>query len=288
MSNSKSDSPGAIQQKQNRSVLLMMGLGVLVIVASFWFWHDIWFGRHLSDGEMSEYFNDSKSPRKIQHALSQIADRIIQRDTVVQRWYPRVIESARNNDDAVRMTAAWVMGHDNTSEQFHQSLLILLSDSNLLVRRNAALSLVRFGDNSGHEEILNMLRPMTIKASDQGRITINLSIGQTIGVGDLVCRIRGAGGEVTDVRAPLVGEIQTINVKEGAFVNLSDPLISIAPDQNGVWEALRGLYVIGTPEDLNEIERHVLGVPDMPETVRQQALGTAEAIRTRSARNSTR
>jgi vesicle coat complex subunit len=46
------------------------------------------------------------------------------------------------------------MGFDNTSQEFHNALLKLLHDQEPIVRRNAALALVRFNDNSGREELL--------------------------------------------------------------------------------------------------------------------------------------
>jgi hypothetical protein len=39
-----------------------------------------------------------------------------------------------------------------------------LQDHNPMVRRNAALALVRFGDSTGRAEIRSMLRPETVAA----------------------------------------------------------------------------------------------------------------------------
>lgn len=285
---SNGDSKNSTGRRANKPALLMLGLGVLIVVASFWFWHQVWFGRRLSEDQVGQYLSDSKSPRKIQHALSQIADRMTQRDPSVQRWHTQVIEAAKHNDPAIRVMAAWVMGHDSTSDRFHQSLLALLRDPDLLVRRNAALSLVRFGDGSGREEIASMLRPMTITAPAQGQVLIDLNIGQAIGTGDLVCKIVGSDGQSTDVRAPASGRIYTVSVRDGSLVRLSDSLVTIAPDQQVVWEALRALFFIGTQEDLVEIERYVLGNPSVAESVRKQAENTIEAIRRRLAHNSIR
>ncbi|MCS6806014.1 MAG: HEAT repeat domain-containing protein [Blastocatellia bacterium] len=281
------DAQNSPRHRANKPALLMLGLGVLIVVVSFWFWHEVWFGRHLSEDEVGQYLSDSKSPRKIQHALSQIADRIMQRDPSVQRWYAQVIEAAKHEDPAIRVMAAWVMGHDHTADRFHQALLALLDDPDLRVRRNAALSLVRFGDSSGHEEIVSMLRPITITAPTQGRVMIDLSVGQIIGAGDLVCKIVGPDGQTIDVRTPASGKIQAVSVKDGSLTGLSDVLATIAPDQQVAWEALRGLFLIGTEEDIDEIERYVLDAPDVAEPVRQQAKNTVEAIRKRSARNPT-
>ena len=68
-------------------------------------------------------------------------------------WYPEVVKFSADGSDELRVTAAWVMGQDNQSPEFHAALLKLLTDPNPMVQRNAALSLVRFADTSGHDII---------------------------------------------------------------------------------------------------------------------------------------
>ena len=75
-------------------------------------------------------------------------------DPAVKKFYPRILELAKSPTGEVRKTVAWVMGQDNTSEEFHRALLSLLGDSEPLVRRNAALQLVRFGDASGRRRTI--------------------------------------------------------------------------------------------------------------------------------------
>ncbi len=43
------------------------------------------------------------------------------------------------------------MGKDPSVPEFHEALKKLLVDNDPMVQRNAALSLVRFGDVSGHD-----------------------------------------------------------------------------------------------------------------------------------------
>src|SRR6267154_1974511 len=61
------------------------------------------------------------------------------------------------------------MGQDNKSEEFHQALQSLLSDNDPLVRRNAALQLVRFGDGSGRPELRSMLQSFEAKSAIAGQ-----------------------------------------------------------------------------------------------------------------------
>jgi HEAT repeat protein len=82
-------------------------------------------------------------------------------DPKVAQWYETVAQLSEHSGPQVRVTAAWVMGQDSTSELFHNTLLQMLGDDEVLVRRNAALSLVRFGDDEGLNELRAMLAPDT-------------------------------------------------------------------------------------------------------------------------------
>ena len=79
----------------------------------------------------------------------------------VAQWYEIVAQLSEHPSPQVRVTAAWVMGQDSTSELFHNALLDMLHDDEVLVRRNAALALVRFGDKKGLKELRTMLAPDT-------------------------------------------------------------------------------------------------------------------------------
>lgn len=143
---------------RNRKSLLWMGLLLFAsILIPFWFWHGAWFGRPLTEEEMGEYFRSKDKPRKIQHALVQVEERIRRGDPSVRQWYDEVAEVSDHPRPEIRSTAAWVMGLDVNSSEFRQALLSLVRDREPLVRRNAALSLVRFGDASGRPELLVML-----------------------------------------------------------------------------------------------------------------------------------
>src|SRR5688572_18943511 len=107
----------------------MFIIAVLFVFVAFSFWYGTWYGRKLSDKEIEQQLSDTEHPRKVQHALSQIADRIEHGDQEVKRWYPKIVSLAGDPTPQIRMTAAWVMGQDNTSNEFHSTLLGLLSDS---------------------------------------------------------------------------------------------------------------------------------------------------------------
>src|ERR1700690_2205917 len=150
--------------------ILFFATGWLIVLMPFLFWWNTWFGRHLSDQQLMEYLHDDKKPRHIQHALVQLGDRMSHSDAVAKQWYPDLIRLAANPVEEVRNTDAWVMGQDTSGAGFHEALLNMLQDSSPMVRGNAALSLVRFGDATGRPQIVALLEPAHITALEAGRI----------------------------------------------------------------------------------------------------------------------
>ena len=138
------------------TALVLLAL-VACVVVPFFFWQGTWFGRPLQDDELTQFLTDPGRSRRVQHGLVQIAERMERGDPKVAQWYEIVAQLSEHPGSEVRVTAAWVMGQDSTSQLFHSALLDLLRDDEVLVRRNAALSLVRFGDREGLEELRAML-----------------------------------------------------------------------------------------------------------------------------------
>jgi biotin carboxyl carrier protein len=273
------------QGMARRWVFLIVATAFLFVLMPFLFWESTWFGRPLTDAQIDNNLADVAHPRKAQHALSQIADRILSREPAVRdsarKWYPKVAEFSTSGVDELRLTSAWVMGQDNSVPEFHAALLQLLKDANPMVRRNAALSLVRFGrDASGHGVIVEMLSVSTVRAPHAGALSQRLKPGDTVNPGTLLGRLE-AGGTRTEIRSQVPGTVARWIAQDGAAVNTGDPLLSLSPSTEEVWEALRALYVIGKLEDLPSVERYSRGVPDMPDTIRRQAIETARAVRVR-------
>ncbi|MCC6858941.1 MAG: HEAT repeat domain-containing protein [Bryobacterales bacterium] len=273
---------------KGRSRLGLAIAAAAMVAMPFLVWQQTWFGRGLSDAETGRYLLDEKHPRRIQHALSWIAGRIQAGDAQARKWYPRVAALSGHRMEAIRATAAWVMGQDNTSELFHERLLELLKDSEPMVRRNAALALVRFGDRSGKAELLGMLQPHTVHAPVTGRVSITARAESETGSGRLLGRVTPKSGEPADVRSPFAGQITRVHVLEGTWVEKGAPLIAVQAGSEQVWEALRGLYLIGETGDLPSIERYRHGGREIPEAVKRQAELTARAILARPERNSIR
>jgi hypothetical protein len=253
----------------------------LICLMPFLFWWNTWFGRKLSDQQLTEYLHDAKKPRHIQQALVQVGERITRQDATAKRWYPELVHLAADPVEEVRNTDAWVMGQDTAGAGFHDALLKLLSDSSPMVRGNAALSLVRFGDASGRLQILALLQPAQITSAESGRIVDADRPGTFIHQGGLIAKLEYGQGQIAELRSPIPGRIRSVagtgaNIAAGAEVSVVDP----ANDQ--VWEALRALYLIGQPDDLSAIRPYERDLPDISNDVRQQATETEQAIRKRS------
>lgn len=265
--------------------LLVFGSLLALVLVPGLFWHDVWFGRVLDDAELEEYLNDVTSPRRMQHGLAQLGERIGRGDLQGRRWYPRVMELARHEQPEIRNLSAWVMGQDAASDEFRLQLADLLNDSNPLVRRNAALSLVRFGDDRGRPELRSMLRPWVVESPQTGRLRLLVEAGDEIRSGSPVAEIEQ--GEVSvAVQAPVSGTADSL-AEDGQRVEAGAEMMVLLPDPVYLWEALRALYLVGTAEDLELIESCMASAEEN-ESIRSQAHLTREAILKRESRTKER
>src|SRR5271167_4845782 len=53
---------------------------VLLVLVTFLFWYQTWWGRRLSHEDMGKYLSDTSAPHKTQHALSQLSQEMARRD----------------------------------------------------------------------------------------------------------------------------------------------------------------------------------------------------------------
>jgi pyruvate/2-oxoglutarate dehydrogenase complex dihydrolipoamide acyltransferase (E2) component len=88
-----------------------------------------------------------------------------------------------------------------------------------------------------------------------------------------------------EVRSPIAGRIRSISAAAGTNVQAGEQVATVDPGDEQVWEALRGLYLIGRADDLTEIQRYEREVPEISDRVRQQAALTEKAIRERASAN---
>ena len=175
------------------------------------------------------------------------------------------------------------MGQDNSNPQFHDALRKMLSDSSPLVRSNAALALVRFGDASGRPQLVAMLKPLAVTAPTSGRVTGVARAGEPANHGTVLVKLDHQG-ELVEVRAPISGHIRAIEAQPGADVAAGAQLALLNPGDNQVWEALRALYAVGQPPDLPAIAPYKNPPRELSQRIAQQAAETERAILERAGR----
>jgi hypothetical protein len=266
-----------------RNRLLFFLTAWLIVLMPFLFWWSTWFGRVLTDKEMSEYLNDNKHPRHIQHAIVQLGQRMSRHDPSATRWYGDLVRLATHSREEVRSTDAWVLGQDTAGPGFHEALRKMLEDPSMIVRGNAALSLVRFGDSAGRQQIVSLLQPVVITTSTAGRVMDTAGVGTAIHQGGLIAKVQG-GQQIQELRSPLTGRISSLSKMTGDSVAAAFPIAIVEPGEEQVWEALRALYLIGQPEDLPSIRPYQRELPEIPERLRQQAMDTERAIQERATK----
>jgi hypothetical protein len=275
-----------------RWALAIVVLTLAFVIMPFLFWNATWFGRPITDAQIAKVLADRSHPREIQHVLSQFETRIERGDSSVRKWYPQIVVLSKDPIEEIRVTDAWVMGQDNTAPEFHQALLPMLNDPNPMVQRNAALSLVRFQDDSGHAQIVSMLQPYVMPAPQAGVLSTRLKPGDIVNPGTLVAHIESAGnreaaekssGAVNnEVRAKVPGTVDHWLAKDGSTVSAGQPILTLAPNESMAWEALRALFLTGRPEDFPYVNQFVRGADGMSPQLALQAQATARAIQDRA------
>jgi len=145
------------------------------------------------------------------------------------------------------------------------------------VRRNAALALVRFQDGSGRNELVSVLRPYVLQAPVAGVVINSMQEGSTVARRTLLARIQQPDGSVVELRSPLPGRVEKILKSNESQVKRDEDLLNINSDEESVWEALRGLALVGTEEDLPLI-RSYADSNDVSKRVKAQADLTVKAI----------
>src|SRR5256885_11209660 len=264
--------PGAAAPARRRpSNIWLIIVAGLFIVVPFLTWYFTWFGRNLSEQDLATYLADEKNPRHIQHALLQVEQRIESGDQSARKFYPQIVASSKSVHAEIRKTAAWVMGQDNKSDEFHRALIDLMKDDDPLVRRNAALQLVRFNDAAGRPELRAMLQPFEARTPLAGHVVSLLPVGNAVRAGAMLARIRDSSDNVAEFRSPVDGIVSALAVKENDSVQSDQTISLINPDRATLLNALQALAYVGTKDDLSLVEA-VMKIDSSSETAHQATL----------------
>ncbi len=266
--NQTSDPAAEVTRAHRPSNIWLIIVAGLFIIVPFLTWYLTWFGRGLSDQELMNYLGDQNNPRHIQHALLQVEAKIEKGEPNAKQFYPQIIAASQSPVAEVRKTAAWVMGQDNKSDAFHGGLAKLLKDEEPLVRRNAALQLVRFGDPSGREELRAMLTRFDAKSPVAGTIVGLLPVNSSIRAGGMLARFPDG-----KTAYPAV-------TKEGDQISANQVVAHLLPDRATIVDSMRALAYVGTADDLELIENAAR--MDTSAEVANLSNQTTKAIRSRS------
>jgi biotin carboxyl carrier protein len=268
------------QNGSMRNRILFLSAMWLIALLPFLLWRGTWFGRPLSDQQIGEYLHDT-NPTHVQHALTQLADRMQRRDESAVSWYPDVVRLASFPVEDVRATAAISMGFDPSRGDFHEALLVELKDASPAVRANAAVALSNFGDASGHDELIRMLQPSFVVTHENANVLDVVDTGTNVKQLGSVAHIRIAGHAYT-VRAPISGKVIKVNAQAGKEIAAGTQIAVLEPSADSQLQALRALYAVGEPEDLPLIEAMASNA-EAPPKVREQASLTDRSIRDRAS-----
>jgi len=117
-----------------------------------------------------------------------------------------------------------------------------------------------------------------------GRIVDSDRPGTPIHQGGLLAKLQDQHGQTVEVRSPIPGRIRSV-AQAGANLTAGAEVAVVDPATEQVWEALRALYIIGQLDDLPAVRAYERELPEVSKDVRQQAMETEKAIRSRSAVN---
>jgi len=150
-----------------------------------------------------------------------------------------------------------------------------------MVRGNAALSLVRFGDAAGRPQIVALLQAATINAPASGHVVDADRPGTAIHQGGLLAKLAAGSPAPIEIRSPISGRIRSV-AQPGAKVAAGAEIAVVDPGTDQVWEALRALYLVGQMDDVPAIRPYERDLPDIPDHIRQQAVETEKRIEARA------
>ena len=262
----------------NFVIILLVAASVALPVV---FWRGTWFGTRLSDEQLSAYLADRAHPRKVQHALVEYTRRVERSDASLAEFDAALTGLVDHPREEVRSTLAWTLGWNTTGAGFQAALQTLLRDDQPLVRRNAALALSKYGDASARGVLRAMLVPYRVTTPHAGAVSDLPPKGRAIKAHTDLALIAGADGKVHKLKAPLNGKVFALAVANGDTVAAGDALCEIAPGQQDLWESLRALAIIGTTEDLPDIES-AMNRRYMEAQAAEQAEETCQIIRDRA------
>ena len=275
---SSSAREGLPTPKKSSPAWILFPVIIAFILIPFFFWQGTWFGKRIENDAQLESMlieardaqpgEDGRVPGQIlrhaQHALEELTKRLdpmVNRRTDpretgdIEKFYPLVLELSTHHEPVLRRTVAWLMQFDRKATVFDEALRAMLTDSDCLVRRNAALGLCRRKDTTALPVIRKMLEPYQVLAELAGKVSAFLPVGDPVQQDMELARIRPEGApRSTIVRAPYGSEILRLLVAPDSHVDVGTPLVELKANSEQIRNAIVALGLLGEEEDQARIK----------------------------------
>jgi hypothetical protein len=287
-------SPG--QQARPRASAWILAAPLLVTLAGavLFFWPRLVAGRDLSIEQARERIGLSfasstdrdvfevQSSQAVE-AIQQIARRARDGDAKFAELLDELPKLTGASNIYVRRAAAQAMGEAPRREGFVQALLPLLSDQDLLLRRLAAESLGALEDPRGREVLLRAMEPHVVQAPFAGRMIAGVELGMRVSRTGQLAFIETEGVGRRPVKAPITGYVDWIH-DTGTPVAEGERVAVLLPGRDQIWRALRALYLVGQPHDVERIRKAIDDRSGLGRDVLSQKTETLEMIEERGRR----
>ena len=268
-------------QKRKRSPLLLIVIIVVTALAAVAAWRNSSFKNHLTDDQVHALLSDPEAaPRDVQHALSQLEERLAPQYPGRERFRDSVVRLASVAPPEIRRQVAWVMGRE-PAEVYRSTLVRQLEDEDVAVRLNAACSLSNFRDSLARRPLLKGLEPFRILAPVSGTQDLKVDVDQPASSGAALGVVEGSE-EPRDIRTPLSGFVQGLPAGKDGAVSAGDPVLLLAPDPKVILNVLVALRTVGKSADVPALKPFAEGtVERMDQEVQDAASATIKAIERR-------
>ena len=121
-----------------------------------------------------------------------------------------------------------------------------------------------------------------VTATADGEVASTLKEESPLARGTLLARITQPDKKTVEIRSPLPGKLERIIAASGSRVVPGAAIMTINSDEDSLWEALRGLALIGESQDAPAIESYANGSVPSSDRIRQQAALAIKAIQSRA------
>ncbi|NRA95675.1 MAG: HEAT repeat domain-containing protein [Planctomycetes bacterium] len=254
-------------------IVATAGIGALT-------WYRNSFKQDLVCDQILERLDPESPPRDIQHALSQLEERLGPGYEGRERFREPVVVLASSEHVEIRRMVAWVMGRE-PAQEYRAGLVRMLADEDVGVQLNAACSLSNFNDPRARPRLLGGLGSFEVGAPASGTLDIKVEVGEPASLGAALGVVE-TSAEPVDVRTPINGFIEGLPKGKDAQVKKGDAVLVVAPGPKVISNILVALRFVGLLEDVPRLEPFASGtVERMGDDVAKEAQTAIAAIKKR-------